>query len=157
MSATSPAFPVNAFQHGAGPAVAYYQSAGQSIPNSTNTTLNFQTKEFDTDNAFNTSTGIFQPKVAGIYQINACVYSASFSAAEAFISIYRNGVQWKRGVDLNGTAVMNHYTSTVSSLVSLNGGSDYIEIRVYQSTGAAISTSAGAALTYFNAAWIRGL
>jgi len=157
MSATSPAFPVNAFQHGAGPACSYYQSTVQSLPNGANTTVNFQTKEFDTDNAFNTSTSIFQPKVAGIYQINACVYSPTFSAAEAFISIYRNGVQWKRGVDLNGTAVMSHYTSTVSSLVSLNGGSDYIEIRIYQSTGAGISTSSGSALTYFNAAWIRGL
>jgi len=157
MSATSPAFPVNSFQHGGGPAVSYYQSTGQSLPNGANTVVNYQTKEFDTDYAFNTSTGVFQPKVAGIYQVNACIGSAAFSAAEAYIAIFKNSVLYKRGVDLNGTGVMNQFNTLVSSLVALNGGSDYIDIRIYQNTGASINANANINTTYFNAAWIRGL
>jgi len=157
MSATSPAFPVNAFQHGGGPAVSYYQSTAQSLPTGANTVVNYQTKEFDTDYAFNAVTGVFQPKVAGIYQVNACVGSPSFSAAEAYIAIFKSGVIYKNGVDLNGTSVMNQFNTLVSSLVALNGGSDYIDIRIYQNTGAAINTNANIRSTYFNAAWIRGL
>jgi hypothetical protein len=151
MSATSPAFPINSFQHGAGPAAAYYQSVGQSIPDITYTTLLFPIKEYDTDNAYNTSTGIFRPRVAGIYQINAAV-SGVFSTAELLIIIYKNGVAHKRGTD--ATVQLN--TAIVSSLIVLNGN-DYIEIKMYQATGAATSTSAGVSVTYFNAAWIRGL
>jgi hypothetical protein len=157
MSATSPAFSVNAFQHGAGPAVSYYQSTSQSLPTGVFTVVNFQTKEFDTDNAFNTFSMIFQPKVAGIYQVNAAVYSVTFSAAEAVTAIFKNGVVYKRGVDLNGASVMSQFNTTVASLVALNGGSDYIDIRISQATGAGITTSVGISLTYFNAAWIRGL
>jgi hypothetical protein len=140
MSAVSLSFPFNSFQTGIGPAAAYYQSVSQSIPDVTFTTLLFQIKEFDTDNAFNINTGIFLPKVAGIYQINAAT-SGGFST-----SIYKNGAAHKRGADL----------ASLSSLVVLNGN-DYIQIRAYQSTGTPLGTSAGVSLTYFNAAWIRGL
>jgi hypothetical protein len=151
MSATQSAFPINSFQIGSGPAAAYFQSVGQSISDSTYTTVNFQTKEFDADNTFNTSTGIFRPKVAGIYQINAVV-TGTFSAGELLIVIFKNGVVHKRGNDSTSTLT----GAIVSSLVVLNGN-DYIEFKIYQTSGAPISTSAGVSVTYFNAAWIRGL
>jgi hypothetical protein len=152
MSAGSPSFPINSFQIGSGPAAAYFQSVAQSIATSVNATLNFQIKEFDTDNAFDINTGIFLPKVAGIYQINAAVRAAGFTAAEANIAIAKNNVEFKRGVSNNST----NLSCTVSSLIILNGN-DYIQIRTFQATGAAVTTTAGASLTYFNAAWIRGL
>jgi len=151
MSATSPAFPVNAFQHGSGPAAAYFQSTNQSIPNSVQTVVNFQTKEFDTDNAFNASTGVFQPKVSGIYQINAAVQGA-FSVGQALLSIFKNGTILKRGCE----SASGFNSVIVSSLVALNGN-DYIEIKVFQASGGAVNTTAGSSVTYFNAAWIRGL
>ena len=151
MSATSPAFPVNAFQHGSGPACSYYQSTLQSVATSTYTVVQTQTKEFDTDNAFNTSTYIFQPKVAGIYQVNG-LCGGAFAGSTCTLAVFKNGVQYKRGCV--GTAADN---ANVNTLVALNGGSDYIDIRVFQATGTAVNTTVGINFTYFNAAWIRGL
>ena len=149
MSATS-SFPINSFQIGSGPAAAYFQSNAQSIPNSVQTLVNFQIKEFDTDSAFNINTGIFQPKVAGIYQINAVV--AGGFTTQVLLSIYKNGTNHKRGCE--AASALN--SAIVSSLIVLNGN-DYVEFKMFHTTGVAVNTNAGSSTTYFNAAWIRGL
>jgi hypothetical protein len=51
---------------GTGPAFRVYQTVAQNVPNA-DTVISFDTKEFDTANAFSTATNRFQPQVAGYY------------------------------------------------------------------------------------------
>lgn len=131
-----------------GPAFSAYQSTPQSIPNGGPfTKVSLGAEEFDTDNAFDSTTNYrFQPTLAGYYQIEgACMLQSS--AANMILSIYKNGAEFKRG-SVAGVGANAGQGGVVSTLVYLNGSTDYVEMFAYQSSGAAINTTGGAQYTY---------
>ena len=132
----------------AAPAFSAYQSTQQTgIASSTFTKILFQTEEFDTNSNFASSR--FTPTVAGYYQVNSAVYMVN--NCQLAVSIYKNGSEFKRGNYPSGTTQL---AAVVSSLIYLNGTTDYIEIYAY-SGGSSNSCIANSALTYFQAAFIR--
>jgi hypothetical protein len=133
-----------------GPAFSAYQSTGQSIATLTQTAVVLQTEEFDTNNNFASS--IFAPTVAGYYQINGAVAFSGTSAGGAVCSIAKNGAVYKNGqfVNTNGTLGT---LSTVSSLIYLNGTTDYVQLYVFVVTGS--TTADGMQNTYFNGCLVR--
>jgi hypothetical protein len=134
-----------------GPAFSAYASSATSLTNNGYTKVAFQTKEFDTASCYDNSTNYrFTPTVAGYYQVNAGV-AASFTTGESTIYIYKNGTRVKNGQD-NGALT---YQVNIASLIYLNGSTDYIEIYVYQGTGAAINTSATLQSCWFQASMVR--
>ena len=135
-----------------GPAFSAYQSSSQSgFSTSTWTKINFQTKEFDTNNNFDNTTNYrFTPTVAGYYQVNAS-YQSSGSGSDQSIALYKNGSIFKQGV-----LVFSYMAEpTVSALIYLNGSTDYVEAYLYISGGGR-SINANAYQTYFQAAMVRG-
>jgi hypothetical protein len=141
----------------AAPVFGAYQSSAQTLPSATATVLQYQTKEFDTGTCFNntgstvTLNGIstpayaFAPNVAGYYQVNGAVSNGT--STQTLVQIFKNGSGYKTG---NNT---NQYLGTVSSLVYLNGTSDYIQIYGY--FGASTTTGNTQSGTYFNASFVR--
>jgi hypothetical protein len=130
-----------------GPAFGAYQSASQVVSGGIYTKVVFQSEEFDTDNAFDSvSLSRFKPAVPGYYQINGGVVCTS--STQILAVIYKNGAVHKFGINYQGGV-----TSTVSSLVYLNGTTDYLEMYVY--IGAGQGLSANAQSTYFNGALVR--
>ena len=133
------------------PAFGAYQSTLQSLAAATYTKISFQTEEFDTDNCFDSTTNYrFTPTVAGYYQLNATM-SLSGASSEGYILIRKNGSNIKAGNDIGGSA----YGVTVSTIVSLNGSTDYVEVWGY--SGTALNTSASQTGTYFNGCLLRTL
>ena len=120
---------------GTGPAFSAYQNAStQSIPNVTWTKVILPLEEFDTNNNFDSTTNYrFTPTVAGYYQINGNVSFNALSNAEILCAIYKNGSSYKYGTDMKAT---NVWMVNISSLVYLNGSTDYIELYVFQDSGA---------------------
>jgi len=131
------------------PAFSAYLSAGQSgITSSTSTKIAFDSEEFDTNNNFASSR--FTPTVGGYYQING-VMSGGGTFTRAFLSIYKNGSEFKRGNDL----LVSGYAVTVSSIIYLNGSTDYIELYGWL-LGTGLSFSSGATNgSYFNGCLLR--
>lgn len=127
-----------------GPAFSAYQTAAQSLPNSTFTKLNLGLEEFDTANAFDTTNSRFQPTVAGYYSLQGEVGMAATGLL--VLALYKNGVEFKRGNQLNGNAI----AVNSAFFVYLNGTTDYVELWIYQTTGGSVNTSAAAAFTYFS-------
>ena len=75
-----------------GPAFSAYQSSSQGLSASTWTKIEFQTEEFDTASAFDSTTNYrFTPLTAGYYQFNAAVYSGS-SATLTQLYFYKNDI-----------------------------------------------------------------
>jgi hypothetical protein len=134
-----------------GPAFSVYQSTAQTFAASTFTLLEFQAVEYDTGNSFSSSTYQYKPSVAGYYQINA---SMSLNASDGepaviIISIFKNGTEYKRGVQTYSFQEQ----IIVSSLVEMNGTTD--EISIYAYVAAAATTTAGSIETYFNGVMVR--
>jgi len=132
------------------PAVMAYQSGtGSTLTNALATRVSFNTERYDTNSCYASPT--FTPNVAGIYQISAAVKLPS--AAPGFLSIYRNGVEYKRGAWTALSAAA--FTFSISGLVECNGSTDYVEIYAYQSSGGSLDVEGGDAITWFDATWQR--
>jgi hypothetical protein len=138
-----------------GPTFSAGQTTLQSIANATFTKIQLQTEEFDTNNNYDATTNYrFTPTVAGYYQVNGSVNLAS-TAATVIASIWKNGVEFKRGAQ-SGAAANCGLGSIASALIYLNGSTDYVELYGYQASGVAVNTSGTSNTTYFQAALVRG-
>ena len=152
-TATFPASTGTVMVSGNMPAFSAYQSSAQTLSSGVVTKINFQTKEYDTANAFDATTNYrFQPSVAGYYVVNAAVQaSAYFTTGNA--QIYKNGSSYKVGFVTGGVSGTSG-TFTVACQVFLNGSTDYIECYAVFNNGQAISAVSNT--TYFQACLIRG-
>ena len=141
-----------AFAHNlaTGPAFSAYQSTLQSITTATFTKVQLQTEEFDTNSNFDSTTNYrFTPTVEKYYLVTGHVTLAADSAS-LLCSIYKNGVEFKRGTQSGGAANSGSGTH-VSALIHMNGSTDYVELFVFQGSGASQNTAATSVLTYFQA------
>jgi hypothetical protein len=130
---------------GTGPAFSAYQSVAQSLTSGT-TKITFTTEDFDTASCYDTTLSRFLPNVAGYYQINARV-RPNLSNSEAEITLAKNGSNFKNGSNVVANSGTQNGT-TVSSLVYLNGSTDYVEVNLY--VGGSCTTSSNASSTWFN-------
>jgi len=114
---------------GNGPAFSAYPSAGLSFSTGTWTKVVYNTKQFDTATAYNTTTGRFTPQVAGYYIIHA--NSVFTTTADNYSGIYKNGVQ-------TVIAGASTQSTIVSTLLYMNGSTDYVECYAYLSPSTSI-------------------
>jgi len=132
---------------GNGPAFSARQNSAQTLTSNVLTKILYQSELWDTNSNYDTSTSRFTPTVAGYYQINAAVCTGA-SSSQQLLAIYKNGALYQR----NDIPSIN--INQISSIVSLNGSTDYIEI--YASFGTGQITSANVNLNWFNGAMVRG-
>lgn len=133
------------------PAFNAYQSSAQSLSNATLTKLQFQTEEYDTSNAFDSTTNYrFQPQVAGYYQISGGFRMAAVNT-NLILSLYKNGSEWSR-INETGTATLPAIYNSV--LMYLNGSTDYLELYAYQGAGSTQALSTGVS-TRFQGVLVR--
>lgn len=112
-----------------GPAFSAYSTSNQAVTSGTTTKLTLDTEAFDTNNNFASSR--FTPTVAGYYQINGKI-RATGTGVTANANLYKNG----------SLLIIGSYTAatgapvfgTVSTIVYLNGSTDYIELYGYADT-----------------------
>jgi hypothetical protein len=131
---------------------AHNNGVAQSIPNVTFTKLTFSTKAYDVGSKFATST--WTPPANRVVQMTGAVFfGASVAGTVITVSVYKNGVEYKRGSSLvsGGTAA----TSVSVACQDIPNGTDTYELWVYQSTGAAQNTNGAASLTYFQGTSIQ--
>jgi len=114
---------------GNGPTFSAYQSSSQSISAGTQTKVNLQTELFDTNSNFASSR--FTPTVAGYYQIGGGVYFNTVGST-TFCSFWKNSSILTRGTQ----GALNESTGT--TLVYLNGSTDYMELYAYNASAGTI-------------------
>ena len=139
----------------AAPAFSAYLASNQAITNGTNTKIQINTEEFDTANAFDSTTNYrFTPQTAGYYQINGGVSYGTAASGLAQLFLFKNGSLYKRGSGgpLNATNGLNLVSSTI---VYFNGSTDYVESYTQQNSGGSLNINSGADATYFNGAMVR--
>jgi hypothetical protein len=136
---------------------AYLNGGNQGATSSTWTKVTLNAEEFDTANAFDSSTNYrFTPQVAGYYQVNGEIFfSGSAYASENRIAIYKNGTQLKQSVLGMNSTLINISSGVVTALVFLNGSTDYIELWGYTVNATSPIFVSGSTNTYFSASLAR--
>jgi hypothetical protein len=139
-----------------GPAFRAYIDGSQTITSGSQQKVTFGTETFDTNSNFSSSR--FTPTVEGYYQLNATVrISGSSGLGEVMLTIWKNGSEYARGTNEQGTEQGNNfYSMQVSDLAYANGTGDYFEIYIQQTTGGNRDTTAGQNISYFSGCMIRG-
>jgi hypothetical protein len=132
-----------------GPTFSAYQSSAQTLSGSTWTKLQLQTEEFDTANAFDSTTNYrFQPQVAGYYLFNGGLQVGT-SQTNTLLGLYKNG-----GLVKTMQYSYNGQSGTYgSAFVYLNGSTDYVEFYAYITIGQNLAT--GSSTTFFSGALLR--
>jgi hypothetical protein len=116
------------------PAFSVYCNTNPSVTSGVFTKVPLQVENFDTASAFNNTASTvgtapaysFNPQIAGYYQISA-VISANSANTRFLTNIYKNG---SRAFVL-GDAPTGFNTLGGSTLIYMNGSTDYIELYVY--------------------------
>jgi hypothetical protein len=122
-------------------AAVYTRTTTQSIPNGTDTIVDFDVKQVDTHGAVTTGASWkFTVPVAGTYSISVSVGFATNTTGARYALIRKNGSFSARGGDskmgVTGVDTMMNFT-VLERLVP----GDYIDVNVLQSSGGALNTS----------------
>ena len=122
----------------------YTTAAGQSIPNATDTIINFGTSEIDSHGSVTTGAAWkFTAQSSGVYEV-AC-FTQLFNgggwnvAEEALITLFKNGTSFSR-IGLTVATVAHATTVPIQCVprqIRLNAG-EYIDLRINQNSGAPI-------------------
>lgn len=104
-----------------------YRTAGATSANATNSKLPINVIDFDPNGNFSTANNRYTAAVSGTYQVNAR-FSVASSSIVAFIMLYKNGVEVRRGGLAKANAEYNGLV--LSDLIQLAAG-DYIEAWYY--------------------------
>lgn len=119
-----------------------YRNAAWTTPNNTQGLVTFDTVLFDTSSNYSTSTGKFTAPAAGFYFFTAQADLAS-ALTGAYITIYVNGAEVKRGYPTNAST----FGGTVSGLLSLSS-SDFVQIYIF--TPSVVNGSTSKLFVYFD-------
>jgi hypothetical protein len=124
---------------GNGPTFCAYLSTNQSISTNTWTKIAWNAEEFDTHNAFDSTTNYrFQPQVAGYYQIQG-MWECNSSATYTYADLRKNNGSHRVMLTSQGSGV----SSPFFGLVYLNGSTDYIDVWAYVVGGTSPNTIYG--------------
>ncbi len=139
-----------------GPAFSAYANVSQTLSPSTFTKIQINTELFDTNSCFDTATYRFTPNLAGYYKINAQTsINGTTNNSRIIPAIYKNGVLQNLGTDTDVVATLR---GVISTLLYLNGTTDYVEFYALASGSGTLSTQVTLVQSdnYFQGFMVRG-
>lgn len=131
-------------------------SSTPAIANATATVMTFDTEEFDTLSEFTPGTGVFQPRNAGYYQVDAQALTDPYVwpvNTRFEVQIYKNSTIWASGLynaSETASAVSIQRSGSVASILYMNGTTDVMTIRLLQNSGASVSLDSSPTYNFVN-------
>lgn len=126
------------------PCAILQQATAQSVANTTATAVTFDAETLDTygGHSITTNTSRYVAQVPGYYLVIGGVSYATNAAGNRLAQLEKNGTTFAQQVFFTPTTA-NGASVQVSGVCYLNGTGDYVETWTYQTSGGALSTSAG--------------
>jgi hypothetical protein len=144
-----------------GPIFASYNTANIALTNNAATVLKYTGIRTNTNSYYSTTTGEFIPLTAGWYQVNAAMlpqYVSGTQQVSTFLALYKNGNIIASGPATTLTSTWGTITnSSLSTLVNLNGSTDWIGIAAIVTTNTGVWQVGISEACFFQACWVRGL
>ena len=135
------------------PAFQATTSGSTTMANQTATKIAFASEVFDTDSAYDTSNSRFTPQTAGKYAITANIrFNSGTDFNDNILRIYKNGSSIFQHQQSN----FHYESNTITSIVTLNGSSDYIEIFGFHNEGNNVDNESDTKHSLFQAYRIIG-
>ena len=141
---------------GTGPAFSVSRiTTNQAITAVTYTKVQFNSVNFDTSSDWDAANYRFLPTVAGYYQINInlALQTSTGAWGEGIGVIYKNGLE--QAWNASNTGSNTRVSTSVSTVVYLNGSTDYIEAYAYIISGTSPIVLASTSRTQMSGALIR--
>jgi hypothetical protein len=133
------------------PAFSAYGSANQTPTVNVWTKVTMNTEVFDTASNFDTTDSRFLPTTAGYYQINGTLNMETSSSGAQLFAIYKNGTLDKY---LSQQILSGESITSGSSVIYLNGSTDYVEL-YGRGTAGTVTFYAGITATTFTGVGVR--
>jgi len=128
-----------------------------ALTNNTFTKVQFNSEEFDVGGYYDSTTNYrYTPQVAGKYLIYGRVYItyASEATENLYIAIYKNGTAAQQFARSDDSSLYG--SVQISSLIEMNGSSDYVEIYTKTSSSTNAVYYSGGTLGEFSGYRIGG-
>ena len=157
--ATLTNFPANT------PAFEANLGSDQTPSNDVNTLVVFDTERYDTDSAYDTSTGKFQPQTAGKYFVygsvsgESTVNNGNLYKTATFIFFNGSALRTQDIIGENQSDnVFGRLSVPTSAVITFNGSSDYVQLyaNIQTRTGGNVKIESNDIRTYFGAYKIIG-
>lgn len=126
------------------PLCSVWQNAAQSIPNASNTPIQFDSTNLDTYGGHSnvTNSSRYTAQVPGWYWVYGNISYSTASAGIRTAAITKNGSTVSGGFGSNnGNSA--YYTTVSAAVPVLMAVGDYVETVAYQSSGAALNSAVG--------------
>lgn len=119
------------------PKFSAYLGSAQNVSTSTYTKINFNGENFDTNGNYDNATNYrFTPTVAGKYLVTT--FLVMLTAAATYtqrILLYKNGAENQKAEYVVGWIGGAAYTINLTTIVDMNGSTDYLEVYAWQNSG----------------------
>lgn len=138
------------------PLFRVYRSGSFSIPSNTYTKVQFNATRYDPDSYWDGTNYRYTPQVAGYYLFHGNIFwnIGPTTLAEPLVQLVRNGALVT--TNFSWTASGNgYYQPQVTTIVYMNGSTDYVELYAYQNSGSAYSLQGNEYATWFEGHLVR--
>jgi len=143
---------------GNGPAFsAFRNTSTQTVTSGVATKVQLNGEDFDTANAFDSTTNFrFQPAVAGYYLVTGRIAATASSGGTVSTPlIYKNGSLVLSGQPYIPPSGSSSMTTTVTGLVYLNGSTDYAELWANITGAGTVTIANGTGVTFLQGTLVR--
>ena len=120
------------------------------------TTMTFDGAQFDTLSEFSNGLGLFEPKYAGYYEVDAQALTQAYtwpSGTRFEVQIFKNGSLYASGMynaSETASAVNIQRSGSITSIVYMNGTTDTLEIKLVQNSGGNVSLATSPTYNFIN-------
>lgn len=106
-----------------------YKNGAQSLSSTVSAVVQLNSKLYDTEEWFSTSTYRFTPQIAGYYQINACVFVTGTGITRHIPSFQQNSATYRIGYGpAYDTASTDSSAISGGTIFYFNGSTDFIQL-----------------------------
>lgn len=114
----------------------------------------FTGESFDTNGAYDTGTGRFQPTVPGIYRVTLRMFinATGGGLGACYAAVRKNGTEV---IGNSNSSIPTECGVEVNGLVQMNGTTDYLESWAYVESGITVTVAGGTSVCEFSASFVH--